>query len=132
MSRRTNLEELMSLVKRCETSSRLNYNYKELKDFISNELTTLDTRAAKARAHTASKGDDLTERVREVLVEDYATIDDIVEALNDPEATRGRVQYRLNKLAETGEICKATVIVSTDDNGKNARTAIAYCLRERE
>lgn len=132
MSRRSNFEELLNLVQQCKDESDFDYNYDDLIDFIHSEVATLDVRAAKARDKNAARADDLTERVREALTEDYSTIDDVVDALNDPDITRGKVKYRLNKMAEMGEICKATVVVDADENGRNVRTAIAYCLREKE
>ena len=101
-----------------------------LVEFCDKEIEALDRKAAKAKETAAKKraeGDELTERVFAAVGSDPLTIDDIVEILDDEEASKGKVQYRLSQLHRAGRVDKVQVAVGGGENGK-ARKLVAYCL----
>lgn len=122
--RREHLEQLQNLIKEAQNLSLEGYDYPSLLEYCANELRDLDSRAEKARARAAAKRDEdpITAQLREILTEDYLTIEDILAAFNDPQVSRGKITYRLNKLTEAGEAEKAMVLISETP----AKTAVAY------
>lgn len=124
--RRDLLNQLQSLLEEAKALPLGNYNYDELLSYCAKELGDLDARAEKARTRAAAKReeDPLTAQLRAILTEDYLTIEDILAAFNDPEISRGKITYRLNKLTEAGEAQKAMVLISETP----AKTAVAYAL----
>ena len=92
--------------------------------FCEKEIATLDKRSAKAKETAAAKkaeGDALTETIAAVLPAEFASIDEVVAIVNDPEITRAKVQYRLNQLAKAGTAEKGELTVNID--GKNKKIA---------
>ena len=92
-----------------------------LVEFCQNEITLLDKRSAKAKETAAAKkaeADALTEAIAAVLPSEFTTIDEVVALINDPEVTRGKVQYRLTQLVKAGTAEKGEVATSVDGKTK--------------
>ena len=86
-------------------------------EFCDKEIAALDRKAGKAKETAARKraeGDELTERIAEVLSEDLTTIADITELIGDEEVSKAKVQYRLNQLVKVGRAVKEEMTVETD------------------
>lgn len=86
-------------------------------EFCDKEIAALDRKAGKAKETAARKraeGDELTERVAEVLSEDLTTIADITELIGDEAVSKAKVQYRLNQLVKAGRAVKEEMTVETD------------------
>ena len=102
-------------------------------EYCDREVATLDRRAEKAKERAAAKktqGDELTEKVAEVLegAEDAVmTIADIVAAIaeTDPEITAGKVQYRLRTLVDAGRVTKEDITIPGGE-GSKARKVKGY------
>lgn len=71
------------------------------------------------RAEKAAQADELKSVVADALTDELQTVDAIVNAINDPEVTKGKVVNRLTKLIEEGVAVKDTV--KTED--KKSHTA---------
>lgn len=92
--------------------------------FCEKEIAALEKRSAKAKETAAAKkaeSDPLTEAVAAILPADFTGVDDIVALMNDPEITRGKVQYRLTQLVKAGTAEKGELAVVVD--GKNKKIA---------
>ena len=92
--------------------------------FCEKEIAALEKRSAKAKETAAAKkaeSDPLTEAVAAILPADFTGVDDIVALMNDPEITRGKVQYRLTQLVKAGAAEKGELAVVVD--GKNKKIA---------
>lgn len=99
-------------------------------EFCHKEIEALDRKSAKAKESAAKKraeGDELTERVAEVLTDELATIGDITAAIGDEAVSTAKVQYRLNQLVKAGRAVKEEITVETD--GKK-RKVMAFALAE--
>ena len=86
-------------------------------EFCDKEIAALDRKAGKAKETAARKraeGDELTERVADVLSEDLTTIADITELIGDEAVSKAKVQYRLNQLVKAGRAVKEEMTVETD------------------
>ena len=103
------------------TDSTAEVDVDALVEFCQNEIALLDKRSAKAKETAAAKkseGDALTEAIAAVLPADFTTIDDVVDLINDPEVTRGKVQYRLTQLVKAGTAEKGEIATSVDGKTK--------------
>ena len=100
-----------------------------LKAFCQTEIDTLDKKSAKAKAKRQSKpgadADALTDAVKAVLTNEFATIADITAALDNADATAAKVGYRLRTLEASGFAEKAQVTIPGTD-GTKARKVVAY------
>ena len=99
-------------------------------EFCEKEIATLDKRSAKAKETAAAKkaeADALTEAIAAVLPADFTTIDDVVALMNDPEVTRGKVQYRLTQLVKSGVAEKGELSAAGAD-GKTRKVAAYRAL----
>ena len=86
-------------------------------EFCDKEIAALDRKAGKAKETAARKraeGDELTERVAEVLSDELTTIADITELIGDEAVSKAKVQYRLNQLVKAGRAVKEEMTVETD------------------
>lgn len=103
-----------------------------LRDFINNEITLLDNKAAAAKKRAAEKraeGDDLRENVYNSLsTTDYMTIDEIVELLklDNPDVSRNMVTSRLTQLINLGRAEKDTTTVKPTTEGGKSRKVTTY------
>lgn len=98
--------------------------------FFEKEVATLDKKAAKAKETAAKKkaeGDELTDRIADVLTDDFATISDIVKALGDEDVSNQKASYRLGKLVDAGKAVKGELNIGGE--GK-ARKVVAYKLAD--
>lgn len=120
-TKKENLVALMDLIAQAEDNGFEGWDFAELRKYCETEITNLDARAEKAKARNAAKkaeGDSLAEDVLAVLTDEYATADEVTEALNDADVTRAKVIYRLNKLVEAGDAEKADITVEGEDGKK--------------
>lgn len=90
--------------------------YPDMVEYAEKEIVALEKKATQAQKRAAEKkaqGDDLREKVLEVIPTDKAiAIDDIVLLLDDPNVTRNMVIARLNQLGEkhgTGQVTQEEV-----------------------
>ena len=86
----------------------------ELKAFAENEIALLDKKSVKAKERAAAKkaeADELMDKVKAVLTGEYQTTADLVIAIDDEEATAGKVQARLKKLVDIGVVEKTDMKV---------------------
>ena len=93
---------------------KVNVSPDALKAFAENEIEQLNKKALKAKKRAAAKraeADELTDKVKAVLTEEYKTIAEIVIELDDEEVTAGKVTSRLTKLVNAGEAEKTDVKV---------------------
>lgn len=98
--------------------------------FFEKEVAALDKKAAKAKETAAKKkaeGDELTDRIADVLTDDFATISDIVKALGDEDVSNQKASYRLGKLVDAGKAVKGELNVGGE--GKT-RKVVAYKLAD--
>lgn len=98
--------------------------------FCEKELAALDHKAEKAKERAAAKreaGDELQTIVANVLTADFASREDITNLVKetDPEASVGKVGYRLTKLVEAGVAQKAEASVEGTDGKKKKITVYA-------
>ena len=97
--------------------------------FAKKEIATLDKMKAKKAEKAAEKraqGDALKDAVKSVLNEDYQIITDISAAIEDEEATVGKIIHRLSVLVKEGFAKKQEVSV-VDESGKK-RKVMGYAL----
>lgn len=98
-----------------------------LYDFVHKEIELLDGKAAAAQKRAAAKreeGDALREEVYNALSDEtYMTIDEIVEALANPNVTRNMVTSRLTQLNNLERVDKDQVSV---ESGDKTRKVSAY------
>lgn len=101
-----------------------------LRDFVNHEIELLDGKAAAAQKRAAAKkeeGDALREEVYGVLSDnEYMTIDQIVDALGNPDVTRNMVTSRLTQLGKLDRVEKDTVPVESGAEGGKTRKVSAY------
>lgn len=86
----------------------------ELVDFIDKQLETLEKRRVAAATRAEKKraeSDAMTEAILAQVGEELVTVDDIVAALDDEEATRNKVTARLGKLVKAGVVAKEAIRV---------------------
>lgn len=98
--------------------------------FFEKEVAALDKKAAKAKETAAKKkaeGDELTDRIADVLTDEFATISDIVKALGDEDVSNQKASYRLGKLADAGKAVKGELSIGGE--GKT-RKVVAYKLAD--
>ncbi len=99
--------------------------------YCEKELASLEHKAEKAKERAAAKreaGDELQNLVASVLTPDFASRDDITARVQetDPEATVGKVGYRLTALVKAG-IAQKTEAMVADAEGKNKKVTV-YAL----
>jgi len=97
---------LRSIVEESDAS-----NKEELVSFIDKQIELLDRKTEKAKEAAAKKkaeGDELRTTIEAILTEDYQTIAEIMEQLNeDEEISRAKVTARLTQLINEGIAEKA-------------------------
>lgn len=102
-----------------------NENKETLIYFIENQISSIDTKAAKAKERAAAKkaeGDELREIVKSVLTSELQTADEIFAQLNGEDLTIAKVRARLTQLVNLEEATKEDV--KTEDG----KTKKAYKL----
>ncbi len=119
MTKRDYYEEILSIL----TETDLTDETSALVDFVKNQIDTLDKRAEKAKERAAEKkaeGDELRETVKNVLTNDFQTVEDIVNALDNEEITKAKVIARLTQLVALGEVEKTDVKDETSGKTRKA------------
>lgn len=86
----------------------------EIKDFCAKEIESLNKKSANSNTAAARKREEetiaLTNMISAVLdTEEYKTIAEIAEELNDESMTPQRITYRLKQLIDTGNAEKLEV-----------------------
>lgn len=103
-----------------------------LTDFIDHEVELLDKKAESAAKRASEKkaiGDALREKVLNALsTDDFMTLQDIVTAVNDPDASPAMITSRLTQLGEKGtkQVEKTQITVEASTEGGKSRKATAY------
>lgn len=103
-------------------------------NFISKEVEKIETRAEKAKRKAVEKkaqGDLLRDAVKNVLTDNYQTIDEITEKIvieGDEEITKAKVVARLTQLFDLGEIHKGEF--HTEDNKIRVTYKLANDIKE--
>ena len=85
-------------------------------EFIDKELASLEKRKETAQKRAAANkeaSDALTEEILAIVKNavDVILVDDIVDAIDNPEVTRNKVTARLGKLVNSGSVVKEVVKV---------------------
>lgn len=86
----------------------------ELVEFIDKQVEALEKRRAAATARAEKKraeSDAMTDAILAQIGDELMTVDDIVEALEDDDATRNKVTARLGKLVRNGLVVKEAIKV---------------------
>ena len=81
-------------------------------DFIDKQMEQLAAKAEKAKARAAEKkvaGDELRAVIKQVLTNDFQTIDAITAQIAGEDVTKAKVTARLTQLIKTGEAVKEQV-----------------------
>lgn len=71
--------------------------------YVDTTIAQLDAKTEKAKERAAKKraeGDDLRDKVKDLLTDDYQTVADIVAQIDDPEITNAKVVARLTSLCK--------------------------------
>ena len=93
----------------------------ELVEFIDKQVSSIDSKAEKAKARNAEKkanGDELREAVQNVLTDEFQTIDAIVSQIEGEEITKAKITARLTSLVKNGIAEKTDV---KDDEGRKLK-----------
>lgn len=96
-----------------------NANETALAEVMAHEVELLDNKAAKNKERAAQRkieGDELRDTISNILVDEFQTIDEIVEQIDDEEITKAKVVARLTQLVNLGEAIKEQV--KTEDGKK--------------
>ena len=107
-----------------------NFDYDDAIEFATAEIALLDKKAIKAKEQAKAKkaGDDaLTVAIQDVLTDDFATVNEIVEKVAMDELTNAKAVYRLNALVKAGVAVKEDVTVNGGE-GVKARKVVAFKL----
>ena len=94
-------------------------NSAELVEFVEKQIALLDNKAAKAKEKAAEKraeGDELRATVEAALTEEYQTIANITEQIDDEEVSKAKVTARLTQLVKEGLAVKEEA--KTEDGKK--------------
>ena len=93
----------------------------ELVEFIDKQVSSIDSKAEKAKGRNAekkAKGDELREAVQNVLTDKFQTIDAIVSQIEGEEITKAKITARLTSLVKNGIAEKTDV---KDDEGRKLK-----------
>lgn len=97
----------------------------EYVEFIDKQIETLEKRKNAAAERAEKKrveSDAMTDEILNLIGEELITVDEIVVALHDEEATRNKVTARLGKLVKAGTVVKEPV---KTDSGKRMAYRLA-------
>ena len=106
--------------------------YDSLRNFINNEITLLDNKAATAKKRAEEKkveGDALRDTIYDVMTDTWMTADSIVDTINDPDTTRNMVISRLGQLVKLEKVEKELQAVASATEGGKARKQTVYRKR---
>ena len=120
----------------CEILNILN-EYEDvdyLIDFINKKVEQIDTKAEKAKVKAAEKkekADELRDVIEGVLTDEFMTINEITEMVNDTDVSTHKVAPRLKALVEAGVAIKGEVKIPGSE-GVKARKLVAYKLASED
>ena len=80
-------------------------NDKDLIDFIKNEINAIDKQNAMVkttRSKTCAANDELTDKIANIVGSDYMTINQIIDACQEPYLTQQQIVYRCTVLVNDG------------------------------
>lgn len=80
-------------------------NDKDLIEFIKNEINAIDKHNAMvktARSKTCAANDELTDKIANIVGPDYMTINQIIDACQEPDLTQQQIVYRCTVLVNDG------------------------------
>ena len=106
--------------------------YDGIAEFVNHEIELLEAKAAAAAKRAADKraaGDELRQKVLDTLSDtEFMTIDQIVEAIGNPDITKNKVTARLTQLGEKGlgVVEKSQVTIEATTEGGKSRKVSAY------
>lgn len=84
----------------------------DILDVFDKAVEQLDAKNAKAKERAAEKraeGDEVRQRIFDVLTDEYKTLDDIAADLDDAEITKSKIVARLAQLVKAGQVEKDDV-----------------------
>lgn len=97
-------------------------------NFIHKEIQLLENKAEAAQKRAAQKkeaGDELRERIYKVLnTENYMNINEVVEALNDPDISMQMVSPRIAQLVSLNRVEKDSVSIKASDGGRTRKRTV--------
>ena len=114
-------KDYFEMLKEIVSESNLE-NKESLIYFITNQITSIDNKAAKAKERAAEKraeGDALREAVRLALTDEYQSVDEITNKIGNEDVTKAKVIARLTQLVKLEEAVKTE---SKDEAGKSRMT----------
>ena len=100
----------------------------EIAEFCTKEIEALDKKAAKAKETAAKKKseiDRLAILAAEALTDEFEVVATITERIDFEGVSPQKVVYRLNKLAENGQVEKGELSVGGGE-GQKARKLVAF------
>lgn len=77
--------------------------------YVDTTIAQLEAKTEKAKERAAKKraeGDELRDKIKDLLTDDYQTVADIVAQIDDPEITNAKVVARLTALCKAGTVEK--------------------------
>lgn len=89
-----------------------NANETALAEVMAHEVELLENKAIKNKERAAQRkveGDELRDTISNILVDEFQTIDEIVDQIDDEEITKAKVVARLTQLVNLGEAIKEQV-----------------------
>lgn len=96
-----------------------NANETALAEVMAHEVELLENKAIKNKERAAQRkveGDELRDTISNILADEFQTIDEIVDQIDDEEITKAKVVARLTQLVNLGEAIKEQV--KTEDGKK--------------
>lgn len=106
------------------------YSMDDLRAFAQNEIDLLDKKAAKAKERAAAKKaeqDELGEIVKSLLTDEWQTLADLAGQIDGDDVSAAKVQARVKKLIDAGEVEKAQVEIPATETSKKSKK-MAYRL----
>lgn len=133
-TKRDFFNHMLALIDAAKAAGIPGYDYDELTEMTSKEITSLDKKAeqAKARAQKNKEiGDELRQALHDVLTSDLKTIAEILSAVQtatgDTTLSAQKITSRLSQLVDLGQAIKGEVSIQSPDGGKS-RKLTAYAL----
>ena len=126
--------EMFEAIKETFETGKCKYDAAVVTAFCDKEISSLDSKAAKAKERAAAKkaeADVLMGQVEAALTDEYQVIADIAAAVaaENADATVSKVTFRLTKLVESGVAEKTQVTIEKTETTK-ARKVQAYRLAQ--
>ena len=126
MTKKTVYENLLTFA----NGGDLGMDLEALATFAKNEIDLLDKKAAKAKERAAAKKaeqDELGEIVKSLLTDEWQTLADLAAQIDGDDVSAAKVQARLKKMIDAGEVVKAQVEIPATETTKKSKK-MAYAL----